>query len=127
MQAFDITAVLVVHMKENGLAVWHPAAALLYWLPFAIRTSRHIERAIESEFISPNGERSSVGRDRYGTHPQPVYNGVGKAGGRSGVRKDIHDQNEMLWTLGTRKGKHVRDISDRVGDRARSRDVVRHE
>src|SRR6476660_8428729 len=97
---------------------------MLYWLSFAIRTSRHIEGAIESEFISPNGERASVGRDRHGTHTQAVYDRIGKNGGWTGVRKHIHDQDEMLRTPGT--GKDVRYISDRVGDRARSRDVVRH-
>src|SRR6266481_1783571 len=120
MQTFATAPVLIVHAKENGLAVWHRALALLYWLSFAIRASRHSERAIESEFISPNGERASVGRDRYRTHTQPVYDRIGKNGGWTGVRKHIHDQNEMLRTLGTGKGKDVRDVSDWVCDSARS-------
>src|SRR5712664_2509422 len=126
MQAFPSGAVLVVHMKWNGLPVWHRAAALLYWLSAALRTGRNIERAIESEFIGSDGERASVGRDRYGTHAEPVGDSVGKTGGRTGVRKHIHDQDEMPRALGTGEGEDVRDISDWVGDRARSGDVVRH-
>jgi hypothetical protein len=76
MQTFATAPVLIVHAKENGLAVWHRAAALLYRLSFAIRAARHIERAIESEFISANGERASVRRNRYRAHAQSVYDGV---------------------------------------------------
>src|SRR6266850_4387455 len=126
MQAFPSAAVLVVHVKWNGLPVCHRAAALLYWLSAALRSGRNIERAIESAFIGSDGERASVGRVRYGTHAEPVDDSVGKTGGRTGVRKHIHDQDEMPRALGTREREDVRDVSDWVGDSARSGDVVRH-
>ena len=43
-----------------------------------------------------------------------------------GVRKHVHDQDEMLRTLRTREGIDVRDIDDRIGDGARPGDVVGH-
>ena len=118
IHAFPLAAVLVVQAEQNGLTVRHRATALLHWFCAPVRTNRDIERAIEGEFIGADGECASVGCDRYGAHAEPVYDRVGKKGRRTGVRKHIHNQNEMPRTLGTGEGIDVRDVSNRVGDGA---------
>src|SRR6266478_7211797 len=92
----------------------------------AIRGRRDIEREIESEFISSDGKSAFAGRHRNGTDSQPIDDRVGKNGGRTGVRKHIHDQDEMPRTLRTGECKDVRDVGDWIGDGVRSGDVVRH-
>src|SRR5260221_10912957 len=126
MQDSTPAAVLVVHAKRNDLAVRHGAATFLYWLAAAVRRGRDIERAVERHFIGADRERAWVRRDGGGTHTRPVYDRVGKTGGRTGVGKHVHDDDEVSRTGGAGKGKDISDVNDRVGDRARSGNVVRH-
>ena len=119
LQAFPVAAALVIHTKFDYVAVWQCAAALLRLCP--------AKRAVEDAFVGCNSKRASIGRNRYGTHPQPVNDRIGKKGGRAGVWKHIHDQDEMPRTLRTRKGIDVRNIDDWIGDGARPRDVIGHD
>ena len=116
--AFPFAAALVIRTKCDYVAARQRAAALLRLCA--------AKGAVENGFIGCNSKLASIGLNRYGTHPQPVNDRIGKNSGRAGVRKHVHDQDEMLRAFRTRKGIDVRNIDDRIGDGARPGDVIGH-
>ena len=119
LKRFVFTADLLVHPKFEHLARWQGAAALLRWL-------RATEREVDHRLIGGDNERAPSGINRGRTHAEPIDDCVGEESGWTGVRKHVHDQDEMPRTLGTGEGVDVRDVGDRVGDGARAGDVVGH-
>src|ERR1700730_4565289 len=100
--------------------------AELSWRRVAFQVGRDPKGNVEGDFDIPDLEstRSTRRRRRNRAQSNAVDDRVGKEGGGTGERKQIHNKDQVLRTFRAGKSIHVRDVGDGVGDGARSGDVI---
>ena len=116
---------LVIHDELDRVSARGVTRALL---PPVIR--RLGEHAIEDDLLGVvNVERRLPWlRIHHGHTPQPeaVQEPVGEPGGRRCERQRVLHEHEVPRPLRAWKRVNIRDVRDRIGQRARAGDVVRH-
>ena len=93
-----------------------------------LRATRLVENAVELHLVlqRPEGRSRLVVRRFQRPQAEAVDQAVRQRLRRLRERQRVHHEHEPYRTLGGREGVDVGDVGDRIGERARSRDVVGH-
>jgi hypothetical protein len=119
-------ALLVVHSKGDRVACRRRAYAFLS--SHAVTRGGIGEHAVEHELLLGDGERRRVARGsrRERAQPEAVDKPVREQRRGLRKRKRVLHEHELPLPLWAWKRVHVRDVRDRLRQRPRSRDVIRH-
>jgi hypothetical protein len=116
-------AIGVVHAERDRFARREGADSFLLGV-----ARRWREDAVEDQLLVLGGERRRLASLTWGERAQSeaVDEPVGEQVGRLRERERVHHEHELSRPLRAREGVHVGDVGDRVGQRARPRDVIGH-